>query len=139
MLAAAEATPSSFPKSVVYNLAPVRFLYTVSTEDELVYGDELGTLSSPYRRHDQMVFALTKADQWDDKGSTATDFPHIERRNGRVLKNFLDDSLLQGRESGAGATPVYYICGPRSMIDDAVSHLKSKNVSDDLIRYEKWW
>jgi ferredoxin-NADP reductase len=125
------------------------FLYTAASAAELVFGDELAELSrqGSEKGHDKMVFALTKQ-TWTSKvtDSTSTGVaikeegmaldggdipPHIERRTGRVLMEFLDEGPTDAD---------YYICGPPSMIDDAVHHLTSvKQVPAERIKYEKWW
>ena len=113
--------------------SPSMFLYSVSTSEELVFGKELGELSlstSWKPGHDRMVFSLTKTTDklWDD--AIVDEFPTIERCNGRILTKFLDE---------APDNAIYYICGPPSMIDDAVSHLLERGVTDSCIKYEKWW
>ena len=109
------------------------FLYSVSTAEELVFGDDLIELSKPGSKSglDTMIFTLTKADEkWDDALDNDSRTAHVERRYGRQLKDFL---------SIAPKDAVYYVCGPPAMIDEAVELLKNKDIPDDSIKYEKWW
>ncbi|KAG7361496.1 oxidoreductase NAD-binding domain containing protein [Nitzschia inconspicua] len=112
------------------------FLYSVSTPDELVFAEELADLSRPGSElgHDRMVFTVTQStSSWNQSVSynqgiaTAT---HIERRGGRQLIETLEE---------APANALYYICGPPSMIDEAVQHLERKGIPSDNIKFEKWW
>ncbi|KAL3908816.1 MAG: hypothetical protein SGILL_008336 [Bacillariaceae sp.] len=110
------------------------FLYSVSTPEELVFGDDLIELSRYGSKSglDAMIFTLTKTGaRWDDDAldNDATTV-HVERRYGRQLKDFL---------SAAPDDAVYYVCGPPAMIDEAVELLKAKDIPDDDMRYEKWW
>ena len=111
------ATPSSM------------FLYTASSSSELVFGSELAELSRKGSGLgcDKMVFALTK-----DTSSISSEIPsHVERRTGRVLTEFLNEAPDDAN---------YYICGPPSMIDDAVHHLTDvRSIPQEQIYYEKWW
>mmetsp|Transcript_18335 Transcript_18335/g.51097 ORF Transcript_18335/g.51097 Transcript_18335/m.51097 type:complete len:284 (+) Transcript_18335:113-964(+) len=121
------------------------FLYSASSAKELVFGKELAELSKEgcSKGHDRMVFSLTNGETIDDgnpqnRSSETTlqeescPFPaHVERRKGRILTDFLDEGPIDAN---------YYICGPSSMIDDAVSHLKDvRSIPSERIKYEKWW
>jgi ferredoxin-NADP reductase len=106
------------------------FLYSVATPEELVFGKELVELSRPgsILGHDRMEFTFTKTTttSWNEDPSSV----HVDKSCGRKLIPFLDE---------APKDSLYFICGPPSMIDDAVSHLKSKGVPCDSVKYEKWW
>lgn len=130
------------------NTPQAMFLYSVSSEEELVFGTELLALfnnkSEGTRTRtdhmceatDRMVFTLTQ-EQWNLErnvlifgGKDNENTNGIELKTGRILKSFLDDAPKDG---------TFYICGPPAMNDDAVSHLKEKGITSDRIRYEKWW
>lgn len=116
------------------------FLYSVSTPDELVFGKELVKLSRPGSSRpseglDRMIFTLTRTNDgssWDNSeeayGSDAA--RHMERRTGRQMMEILEQ---------APKDAVFYICGPPSMIDEAVLHLEQKGVPSERIKFEKWW
>ncbi len=105
------------------------FLYTASTSPELVFGSELAELSRKGSKLglDKMLFALTQ-----ENSGNSSDIPsHIERRTGRVLTEFLNEAPDDAN---------YYICGPPSMIDDAVHHLTGvRSIPQEQIFYERWW
>jgi ferredoxin-NADP reductase len=124
---------------------PSMFLYSVSTPDELVFGDELTELSQPGCEAgiDKMVFTVTKnCDGWREGGSDPnsvarrknegpTKNDHVEFRTGRVLTEFLNEAPIDNC--------TFYICGPASMIDFSVEHLQNRGVPSERIKYEKWW
>ena len=117
--------------------ATAAFLYTSSTVEELVFGEELAELSREgcERGHDKMVFALTKQEEKTSNTDRLADGigfpPHVEFRRGRVMTEFLDEAPSDAN---------FYVCGPPSMIDDAVRHLtRVRGISPENIKYEKWW
>lgn len=111
--------------------ASTMFLYSVSSPDDFIFVEELGALSKPGSQtgQDRMVFALTQTNDWGGE-AVIKEFPHIERRQGRILTDFLDQAPPGSR---------FYVCGPPSMIDDAVDHLEKRGIPQDCIQYEKWW
>lgn len=130
-----ERLPGSGSGAAADNPATSLFLYSVSSPDELVFAEELADLSRPgsISGRDRMIFALTKSTSttWDDSlENSKDDATHVERKMGRRLIEILD---------AAPKDAIYYICGPPSMIDDAVSHLTQKGVPSDSIKLEKWW
>lgn len=127
--------------------SPTSLFYSTSTQEEMVFADELIDLLSRYgtqARRDRLVLALTQQTAWKHNnaeathsekalllGSTIGDGGLIEYRTGRELRNFLSE---QADDS------VYYLCGPPAMIDDAVRILvEDRGVSETDINYEKWW
>jgi ferredoxin-NADP reductase len=103
------------------------FLYSVSTQDELVFADELAELASGSNNSlDKMIFTLTKSSEW----KPTSNYRNVELRTGRMMKPFLD---------AAPTDSTFYLCGPPAMIDDAVSHLETNGVPSSSIRCEKWW
>jgi ferredoxin-NADP reductase len=108
--------------------APALFVYSVSTQEELVFADELSELHNKFSTSlDKMVFALTKSSEWKD---TTNKHPNVELKTGRIMKQFLDE---------APENSIFYVCGPPSMIDDSITHLENKGIPSSNIRYEKWW
>jgi len=135
--------PSSSSSDTDIETATTMFLYTASSAEELVFGEELAELSQQgcKKGHDRMVFALTKQiTENDDITSRRHELllfndvqQHVERRTGRILTEFLDETPNDA---------IYYICGPPSMIDDAVQHLttaRERKIPLERIKYEKWW
>ena len=112
------------------------FLYSVTTQDELVFGKELLELyhKQEGKYQDEMILTLTKGTQWmpleEEIFGRDKDSIRIEQRLGRYLKEFLYSAP---RES------IFYICGPPAMNDEAVSILQQRDIPTDNIRYEKWW
>mmetsp|Transcript_27922 Transcript_27922/g.67933 ORF Transcript_27922/g.67933 Transcript_27922/m.67933 type:complete len:279 (-) Transcript_27922:65-901(-) len=123
---------------------PTMLFYSASTQDELVFWEELVQLHREQQEADpeiknRMIFSLTKSESWDDSFlNTLSDASSgdsdtagiIELRHGRYLLEF-----LQAGPKDA----IYYICGPPKMNDDAVAFLEAKGVPASNIRYEKWW
>ncbi len=120
-------------ENTIAETATSMFLYTASSTTELVFGNELAELSRKGSQlgHDKMLFALTKSKE-DSFRSRNNDIPsHVECRTGRMLTKFLNDAPDNAN---------YYICGPPSMIDDAVHHLIGvREIPEERIYYEKWW
>jgi nitric oxide dioxygenase len=130
------------------SIAPPKttFLYSASSEDELIFGSELAELSryGCTLGYDRMIFTITNsstktaaAAKRDTRNNILVremsdkEFRHIEKRRGRMLTELLKDAPIDDA--------VYYICGPPSMIDDAVSQLNRKGVPLNNVKYEKWW
>ncbi|CAJ1957965.1 unnamed protein product [Cylindrotheca closterium] len=125
---------------------PTMFLYSVSTQDELVFWEELVQLHKEQQEADQenrsrMIFSLTQSESWDDSfllssaEASSTEEEDIEEtgielRHGRYLQEFLEF---------APEDAIHYICGPPKMNDDAVAFLKAKGVPASNIKCEKWW
>jgi ferredoxin-NADP reductase len=140
--------------------SPTTLFYSASTQEEMVFADELIDLVSTYgtqARGDRLVLALTQQAAWkhastivstgtsnveqteqekalvDTTCSTSGEDEEglIEYRTGRQLRNFLSE---QADDS------VYYLCGPPAMIDEAVRILvDDRGVPESEIIYEKWW
>ena len=129
--------------------APSMFLFTASSAEELVFARELSDMSRKGSElgRDRMVFAITRETNKNDISSSSTSrterkhqfsflsddetLLHVERRTGRVLTEFLDESPSDAN---------YYICGPPSMIDDAVRHLRTVRTTPlERIKHERWW
>mmetsp|Transcript_22174 Transcript_22174/g.54900 ORF Transcript_22174/g.54900 Transcript_22174/m.54900 type:complete len:259 (+) Transcript_22174:170-946(+) len=124
---AASGSPDA---NVTVETAPTMFLYTASSTTELVFGSELAELSRHGSQlgHDKMEFALTQNKESLDSGDIPS---HVTCRTGRVLAEFLNDAPHDAN---------FYICGPPSMIDDAVNHLTNiRAIPQERIYYEKWW
>lgn len=109
-----------------------KLLYSVSDEAELVFADELAALADNNKTHnpdDEIIFTLTQSPQWRD--AAAERFRGVELQSGRTMKPFLDR---------ASKDSVFYLCGPPTMLDDAVIYLTSnRGVDSGNIRCEKWW
>lgn len=112
------------------------FFYSVSTQDELVFWEELIQLHKEQhetnpKSEKRMIFSLTQSDAWDESlfGTQGKDIG-VELRHGRYLSELLESTPPEA---------IYYICGPPKMNDDAVNFLVAKGVSPSDIRCEKWW
>jgi propane monooxygenase reductase subunit len=100
------------------------FLYLVSSEDELVFVDELMELAST--NGDRVVVSLTQQDEWKKP------LEGVECLTGRdVMRKFLKNDTPNNA--------IYYICGPPSMLDEAIDLLDKKGVPSNNVVYEKWW
>ncbi|KAL3932881.1 MAG: hypothetical protein SGBAC_010641, partial [Bacillariaceae sp.] len=109
------------------------FYYSASTQDELVFLEELVQLHEEQQEADpesqnRMVFSLTKSESWDysflsTSSSQASTREHtdigIELRHGRYMLEFLE---------AAPKDAIFYICGPPKMNDEAVAFLEAKDV-----------
>lgn len=104
--------------------------YSVSTEKELVFREELRALAP---QHGHMVWTLTSPDAvWTTTTETSS---NIELCTGRRLRDFLCNvsKMTSHNESH------YYLCGPPSLTDEAILILESFQVPAERIHYEKWW
>ena len=104
---------------------PVKFLYSVPTQDDLVFFDSLKQLLRP---DDALTLTLTQSSQWESPGSES----NIHYQLGRGLAQFLTSTSKEDNT-------IYYICGPPPMQDEAISILHQHGVSEDGLVYEKWW
>lgn len=114
---------------------PVKFFYSVRTEDEVVFRNELTELLRP---EDTLTITLTQSSDWKAPGVE----PNICYHVGRGLTGF----LVMSRESNnpensrySWKDAIYYICGPPSMQDDALTTLQNVGVPNDRLFYERWW
>jgi NAD(P)H-flavin reductase len=74
---------------------------------------------------DQLVVSLTQ-DGWQKPLSG------VQCLTGRkVMHTVLKDNTSHDA--------IYYICGPPSMMDEAIGLLRENGISSSNIRYEKWW
>jgi ferredoxin-NADP reductase len=120
--------------------SPTTLFYSASTQEEMVFADELIDLVNTYgtQAHgNRLVLALTQQTAWKHTSTSRrsnaeqTTEGLIEYRTGRQLINFLSEQ--------AGDS-VYYLCGPPAMMDDAVRILvEDRGVPETDINYEKWW
>ncbi len=100
------------------------FLYLVPNEDEIVFVEEIVNLASI--NGDQVVASLTQQDDWMNP------LPGVECLTGRKVMS----TFLQRKCSDRA---IYYICGPPSMLDEAIDLLEEQGVSRTNVIYEKWW
>ena len=77
--------------------APALFLYSVSTQEELVFAEELAKLVSKSDNPlDKMIFTLTKQSSWKP-----TSYQKVELTTGRILSSLLD---------AAPTDSIYFTC-----------------------------
>jgi ferredoxin-NADP reductase len=122
---------------------PTSLLYSASTQEEMVFADELINLVKMHgqeARGDRLVLTLTQQTAWKhtrmeqqedrarDSGNTSEGL--IAYRSGRQLSKFLSEQA---------ADSVYYLCGPPAMMDDAARILRDRGVPSTDVNYEKWW
>ena len=104
------------------------FLYSVSTEDELVFGEELSDLAANNIENHNLVLSLTQQSSW--KNSSSCQLQNVQYATGRYMKKFLQS---------ADPSSAFYICGPPAMLDEGVDFLKQRGIDKSNIHYEKWW
>jgi ferredoxin-NADP reductase len=119
-------------RRAVNGTAKTSFLYSVSSEEELVFVDEILKLVASDEGNsqglDRLTLTLTRQSEWKkDQGS---DHPNVDFRTGRLLNSFL---------ANASSDAVYYLCGPPGMLDDAVAQLEKRGIAPTDIRCERWW
>ena len=114
---------------------PVKFFYSVRTEDEVVFRNELTELLRP---NDTLTITLTQSSDWKSPGVES----NIRYQVGRGLTDF----LMSVRESNntkhikyCWKDAIYYICGPPSMQEDALTTLQEAGVPNHRLLYERWW
>ena len=143
---------TEFPKASFY--------YSVRHHNEIVYGKELRELAA--RHGDDLNVFVTRADSaHNSNGSeevkdvaipltagTKADIvvaaaaathsanPQNTHCGRERLRHFLEKST---ETVGSNLSPLYYLCGPPSMQDDAIAILQSRGVADNSIIYERWW
>ena len=115
---------------------PVKFFYSVRTEDEVVFRKELTELLRP---DDTLTITLTQSSDWKCPGVES----NISYQVGRGLTEFLQESNVttttMGNNRYRWRDAIYYICGPPSMQDDALSTLQHAGVPNHRLLYERWW
>jgi ferredoxin-NADP reductase len=92
-------------------------LYSASSLDELLYGEEIEAMEKRNRRIRAHFFVTGEVT--------------------RYRKERIDEVTL--RELGLAADALYFVSGPRDMIMGTVAALRNLGVDEDMIRYEVWW
>lgn len=105
-----------------------RFYYSISTEAEFVFLEELSDLVRP---EDALTVTVTQSKEWQD--STGASCTNLIKKVGR---EHLLPFLL---ESSSPSNSIYYVCGPPSLQDFVLERLKTQDVPCDNLVYEKWW
>ncbi len=93
-------------------------LYCAETSEELLFGNEIDTITAGNPRI-SCFYTITG------------DSPDWSGRRGRI-----DADMI--REAEASASALYYICGPSEMIKDTVKTLSELGVRRKNMRYEFW-
>jgi benzoate/toluate 1,2-dioxygenase reductase subunit len=100
------------------------FLYLAAKEEELVLVEELMELASS--NADRLFVSLTRQNEWNKP------LEGVECVTGReAMQTFLSDDTP--------SDAIYYLCGPPSMLDEALYMLQRKGISSERIVHEKWW
>jgi ferredoxin-NADP reductase len=111
----------------------VKLLYSVSDETELVFADTLVRLKkscNSMNSDDEMIFSITQAKRWSVNASRKYS-DDVQLATERIMHSFLGDQTQNS---------IFYLCGPPSMLDDAVAFLmETGGVEPSNIHYEKWW
>jgi propane monooxygenase reductase subunit len=117
--------------------ASASFFYSVSTEDELVFIDELTELAKTNNSHEksgknhELILTLTQQEEWRNlERKSILESLGVECRTGRWMKEFLQQ---------ADPTSHFYLCGPPAMLDTGVDLLQNRNIDKKHIHFEKWW
>ena len=92
-------------------------LYSASTQDELLYLDEIESI----QRHNPLIKAHT----------------FVTREKTRHRRGRIDEAALRDLAHDPGA--LHYVSGPRDMITDTVEALKRLGINETSIKYELWW
>ena len=116
-----------YRQHVIEKRPPVKFFYSVSTEEEVVFRNELEQLIRP---NDHLTITLTQSNTWNQQQQSPPN--NIDYQVGRTMTAFLKETLLPDNA-------IYYVCGPPSMQDEALETLRSHHVAPDRLVYEKWW
>ncbi len=131
-------------------IPPSSFLYSVSTEDELVFQKELvetttllksmehtptcthnlKSSNSNSRSKHSLIFTITQSQEWKDDLKNEFERHGVQCKTGRFMKDFLQD---------ANPTSSFHICGPSAMLDEGVELLQNRGVSKEHIHFERWW
>ena len=103
------------------------FLYSVSTEEELVFREELVLAASS---SSDVIFTLTQKSNWSPNLKTTLESQGVECRTGRYMKEFLQ---------AADPTSAFYLCGPPNMLDEGVDMLEKRGIDKRNLHFERWW
>lgn len=111
------------------------FLYSVSTEEELVFRDilveEATNAKNLSTAAQQLTITLTQQKAWTLQLKQDLESRGIRCRTGRCMKEFL---------AAADSAASFYLCGPPAMIDEGIDILQQqRGIPPDQIHYEKWW
>lgn len=101
------------------SVAPMRMLYSVRSDDDAFYGDELAALACE-------AFTL-------DWAYTRTAPPDSPRPAGRV-----DAATIAGSTIPASENPTVYVCGPTGFVEAVADLLVAAGHSPDRIRTERF-
>jgi ferredoxin-NADP reductase len=99
-------------RSLDKTINPIKIFYSVTSDEDILFRDELNPFT---------VFTATKETSQVWAGETT-------RINLEFLKKYKTDFASH-----------FFICGPRSMIEDIVNELKTEGVPTSKIHFEKWW
>lgn len=115
-----------YRQHVCENRPRVRFYYSISTEEEFVFEDEI--VNKLVRPEDSLTVTLTQSQEWQSSAKK-----NVHQMVGRQhLLPFLNESI-------SSSSNIYYVCGPQSMQDYILEHLEAQKVPPDHVVYEKWW
>jgi ferredoxin-NADP reductase len=111
------------------------FFYSVSTEEELVFRDELVETTRQLaaiqeKQKHSLILTLTRQAEWTTSQRNLLESNHVQCRTERYLQEFL---------SNASATSVFYLCGPPAMLQEGVHLLKQRGIDHANIHFEQWW
>ena len=96
----------------------IRLLYSARTPGDFAFKEEFDDLSRKDSRLECLYTVTREHAGWTGK---------VGRVDETLLRNFLPN-----------ASPLFYLCGPDTMIDTLSGILKSLGVPDDRIRFERW-
>lgn len=115
-----------YRQHVCENRPRVHFYYSISTQDEFVFEEEL--VNDLLRPEDSLTVTLTQSQEWQSSAKK-----NVHQMVGRQhLLPFLNESI-------SSSSNIYYVCGPPSMQDYILERLETQNVPSNRVVYEKWW
>ena len=105
--------------AAVLSDAPIRLLYSVRSQSEIIYRHELDQFASTGA---EVVFTLTR--EWPD------DWTGYRRR--------IDADLLREVAWPSDTRPLAYVCGPTAFVERAANELVSLGYEPDRIKTERF-
>lgn len=96
---------------------PATLLYAATSPEELLFRDELESIAARNPRI-RCEFFVTRGESGPLRGG------HVDED---ALRSVLDPEA------------VYFVCGPPAMLDSTVEILQRIGVSQERIRFERWW
>jgi len=108
---------------------PIYFFVSFSTVEEVIFYDELMAVAQKNPQI-HVIYTITHS---DENPSTSSRKKEWTGQTGRVSKEMIEKYVGIGLDKN-----IYYLCGPKAMVDAMESTLKESGITQDLIKKENF-